>query len=1026
MKMRLRRWMVIFVIALLLCVSQPFWLSFPMLFGSSVVVGQTNDGRKAEADRLLQQGTQQRQAQQYNASLKSFEQALIIYREIKVSREVKALQGKVLQEIGHAYFQLGDNTKAIDYLQQAIAIAREIKHRLNEGVALGTLGLVYSKLQDDAKAIDYYNQSLVIAREIKDSQLETLTQTVLEVTQSRNNIRTRKAIGLYSQAIKQYNNSQFEAALQTIQQALIIYQEIRDHYNEGNILIFIGSVYRNLGNYTKPIESLEKSLAIATEIQSPQIEEYALNNLGNIYVDLGEYLKAIKYFQMYLKITRERTKNPKGEESTLNGIANAYVQLGNYISAIQYYQQAFNLARDVKNHEGEGATLNNLGLVYLYLGDYIKSMWYSQKSLAIARNTKNRRLEGSALVNLGTVYARLGNYTKALDYYKQTLILAREIKNPVMEGKTLGNIGSIHIDLGEEHKSISYYNQWLKIAQKIKDPESEGIALSGLGQAYLHLGNYIQSIYYCQQALEIFRRIKSPKDEGLVLNNLGFAFYKSGNLVAASETLTEAIQVRESLRIHLSEDNDKVSIFEQHRNSFNNLQTVFIDQNKTDAALEISERGRARAFVELIVSRLTTTSNSEVKSPTIEQMKKIATDQKATLVQYSINSDNFKIQRKLRAKESELYIWIIKSTGEIIFRKRDLKPLWQKENISLEELVENIRDSIGVRDRSIFARTNATTQSTAAKRAQFDINIFPSPDDDPGKDLQKLHEILIDPIADLLPTDPNERVIFIPQNELFLVPFPALKDAQGKYLIEKHTILTAPSIQVLGLTHERAKEVKRASVQNALVVGNPDMPSVAPKIGDEAQPLSKLPGAEKEAKAITPLLKENKLKTKLLTDKQATKAAVLELLPQAKIIHLATHGLFDNIQGLQSAIALAPSGKDNGLLTAEEILNLKLNADLVVLSACNTGRGRITGDGVIGLSRSLISAGTPSVIVSLWAVPDAPTAELMTEFYKNLLNKQKPLDKAQALRQAMLKFKDKPPKDWAAFTLIGESNQVTN
>ncbi|MCC5618019.1 CHAT domain-containing protein [Nostoc sp. CHAB 5836] len=1022
MKMGLRRWMVIFVIALLLCVSQPFWLSFPLIFGSSVVVGQTNDSRKVEADRLLQQGTQQRQAEQYNAALKSFQQALIIYREIKVSREVKALQGKVLQEIGHAYFQLGDNAKAIDYLQQAIVTAQEIKHRLNEGVALATLGLVYSKLQDDAKAIDYYNQSLVIAREIQNSQLETLAQTLLEATQSRSNARIREARLLYSQAVKQYNNSQFEAALQTFQQALIIYQEIRDRYKEGNVLNFIGVTYRKLGNYTKAIKSLEESLVIATEIQSPQIEEYALNNLGNVYVDLGDYIGAIEYFQRDLKITRERLKNPKGEENTLNNIANAYIELGDYVRAIEYYQQALTIAREAKNSEGEGATLNNLGLVYLYLGDYIKSMWYSQQSLAIAQNTKDPGLEGAARGNLGTVYSKLGNYSKAFDYYNHVLTIARKIKDPVMEGKMQGNIGSIHFDLGQWYESIKYYQQWLTSAKNIRDRQSEVGALNGLGTVYLFLEDYIQSIEYFRQALILVKEIQDRRNEGMVLNNLGFAFYKSGNLAAASETLIEAIQVRESLRSRLSEDNDKVSIFEQYRNSFGNLETVLIDQNQTDAALEISERGRARAFVELILSRLPTTSKIEVKSPTIKQIQQIAKAEKATLVQYSI----FKIQGKLRGKESKLYIWVIKPTGEIKFQQVDLKSILQKENTTLEELVENIRDSIGVRDRSIFTRTNSTSQNTTAKRDQFAIKVFPSPNDDPSKDLQKLHEILIDPIADLLPTDPNERVIFIPQNELFLVPFPALKDAQGKYLIEKHTILTAPSIQVLGLTHERAKEVKRASVQNALVVGNPDMPSVAPKIGDEAQPLSKLPGAEKEAEAITPLLEENKLKTKLLRDKQATKAAVLKLLPQAKIIHLATHGLFDNIQGLQSAIALAPLGKDNGLLTAEEILKLRLNSDLVVLSACNTGRGRITGDGVIGLSRSLISAGTPSVIVSLWAVPDAPTAELMTEFYKHLLNKQKPLDKAQALRQAMLKFKDKPPKDWAAFTLIGESNQVTN
>jgi CHAT domain-containing protein len=128
-------------------------------------------------------------------------------------------------------------------------------------------------------------------------------------------------------------------------------------------------------------------------------------------------------------------------------------------------------------------------------------------------------------------------------------------------------------------------------------------------------------------------------------------------------------------------------------------------------------------------------------------------------------------------------------------------------------------------------------------------------------------------------------------------------------------------------------------------------------------------------------------------------------------------------QGVPGAIALAPSGTgelNDGLLTSNEIFDMKLNAELVVLSACDTGRGDITGDGVIGLSRSLISAGVPSVIVSLWTIPDAPTALLMTEFYRNL--KGNP-DKAQALRQAMLTtMKQQPnPYKWAAFTLVGEA-----
>ena len=188
-----------------------------------------------------------------------------------------------------------------------------------------------------------------------------------------------------------------------------------------------------------------------------------------------------------------------------------------------------------------------------------------------------------------------------------------------------------------------------------------------------------------------------------------------------------------------------------------------------------------------------------------------------------------------------------------------------------------------------------------------------------------------------------------------------------------------------------------------------------PIMGQPPQQLKPLPQAEEEAKAIAPLLN-----TQAFIGDRATKNAIVQRLPKARWIHLATHGILDETSGLESAIALAPSGNDNGFLTAQEILSLNLNAELVILSACNTGKGRITGDGIIGLSRSLISAGVPSVIVSLWQVPDAPTAFLMKEFYQNL--KQNP-DKAQALRNAMLATmkQNSDPRNWAAFTIIGEA-----
>ncbi len=221
---------------------------------------------------------------------------------------------------------------------------------------------------------------------------------------------------------------------------------------------------------------------------------------------------------------------------------------------------------------------------------------------------------------------------------------------------------------------------------------------------------------------------------------------------------------------------------------------------------------------------------------------------------------------------------------------------------------------------------------------------------------------------------------------------------------------------------------------SALIVGNPAPIPTLPQLK-----LKLLPEAEKEAKAIAQLLQ-----TPAMIGGQATKTNILKQLPKARLIHLATHGLLEygsqngtsygEDLGIPGALALTPNThfpssplskggdeRDNGLLTADKIINLSLNAELVVLSTCSTGEGRISGDGVIELSRSFISAGTESVLVSLWSVPDAPTAELMTEFYRQL---QQNNHKAQSLRDAMLKLvKQYPdtPKNWAAFTLIGEA-----
>ncbi|MEG4227568.1 CHAT domain-containing protein [Microcoleus sp. N9_B2] len=402
--------------------------------------------------------------------------------------------------------------------------------------------------------------------------------------------------------------------------------------------------------------------------------------------------------------------------------------------------------------------------------------------------------------------------------------------------------------------------------------------------------------------------------------------------------------------------------------------------------------GRTRAFAELLQENLLTTdlaTNEVTSTLSIPRVQQIAQQKNSTIVEYSIiDSDN-------------LYIWVIQPNGNITHRAANLEPLNQQK-LSLKQIILKTRVSIGVDE----------TDDEGNK-----IQMEPNSSIETQRRLLKiLHQILIEPIADLLPTDPDSLVIFIPHYELFLVPFTALQSANNRYLIEDHTILTAPSIQVLEQTSQHQENIKGLR-QAALIVGDP---TIAAKFQKNPYKLRQISRAKEAAEAIAAILG-----TAAISGKNATKAAILDQMLNTRIVHLSAHGLLDDFQGsgIPGTIILAASGDDDGALNAAEILKLKLNSELVVLSACSTGRGTITGDGVNGLSRCFILAGVPSIIVSLWNMGVISAKLLMIEFYQNLARGD---NRAAALRYAMLTTKERFPSPiaWAAFTLIGETESL--
>jgi CHAT domain-containing protein/Tfp pilus assembly protein PilF len=719
------------------------------------------------------------------------------------------------------------------------------------------------------------------------------------------------------------------------------------------------------------------------------------------YLD-NQFTPALQSWQKSLEIYQKLGKR-QAEGAALSNLGLVYEARGNYLKAIKNYKKSLLIAQEIEDRKGQGYVFLNLGNVYCNLGQYNPALNLYQQGLEIAQELPEISLDVSVFNNLGNIYQILGDLNRAIDFFYKGLRKAQVIKNYQIEANIYGNLGWVHYLQGEYDLAIDNYKQSLKIKREIGDSRGEVHTISRLGLLYGDLGELDRAIEHHQRGLAISREIEYATGELDTLKNLGEAYLISGNLQEAQQNLYNAIKLGEFLRLQLSElEETKVTFFETQDLTYRILQKVLIFQNKIQEALEISERGRSRELVELLSGKLreTTESGFLVAHTSIEQIIKIAKQQCATIVEYSIIYDKFRVEKKLQIKESELFIWVIQPTGVVNFRKVNLKSLWQEDKTTLADLVAMTRESIGVRGRDAVRVRKMTSKDIDNQR------------------LKQLYDKLIQPIADCLPQNENEKVIFIPHESLFLVPFPALQDTRGNYLIEQHTILTVPSIEILNLTRQRCQQVKIAAKKEVVVVGNPKMPKVFVDIGQPLEQLRPLPGAKREAEIIAEILN-----TTAITGDIATKISILPKLFEARIIHFATHGILNYSEGLDvpGAIALAPSESDDGVLSAVEILNLKLNAELVVLSACDTGKGLLTGDGVTGLSRSLIVAGVPSIIVTLWAVPDNPTADLMAIFYQNL---SKGLDKAQALRQAMLTImKQHPnsPKTWAAFTLIGEA-----
>ena len=715
----------------------------------------------------------------------------------------------------------------------------------------------------------------------------------------------------------------------------------------------------------------------------------------------SDFTSARNFFELELNEAKQ-TGDKHREGAAYTNLGNAYRSLGDYKKAIEFHQQSLSIAKGIGDKGAEGGVYGNLGSVYGCLGDYKKEIEFQGQSLSIAKEIGHKATEQNAYTNLGTAYRNLGDYKEATEFHQQSLSIAKEIGDKRSEGGAYTNLGITYDHLGDYNKAIEFYQQSLSISKEIGVTGSEGSAYNSLGIAYYHLGDYKKAIKFHQQSLSIVKEIREKALELKVHSNLGRCFQKLHDFRTAEECYESSIKVFEEMRFLLQEKDEWKICFRDQLKTYSNLWIVQLLQSKTKEALLTAERGRAQALADLMESQYGVKSTPSASKERIERITNIS-----SLVSSPMTF--------LVEAFPSVFFWVLHKGQE-----------WQctakKINHTLESLTNKMYKQIvpkqigvlqlnaGCEDRSLDDPDDETVEDLS-DRGTNDKEFTSSQAE--GDALRELYDVVIAPISHLIK---DEELIIVPDGSSFLIPYAALLDQNSRYLSERLRIRLAPSLTSLRLLSECPEE--RHCTSGALLVGDPWIETVRLKSREKQKPYTQLPCAEKGVKMIGKILN-----VEPLIGKNATKDQVLRKLNSVSLVHIAAHGSAERGEILLSPNlgSSEPPEEKDFLLTMTDVLNAKLDAKLVVLSCCHSGRGEIKAEGVVGIARAFLGAGARSVIASIWAVNDEATLVFMRHFYEHLVKGQ---STSRSLHEAMKMMQESDDfnavKYWAPFMLIGD------
>ncbi|MBV9923525.1 MAG: CHAT domain-containing protein [Acidobacteria bacterium] len=806
------------------------------------------------------------------------------------------------------------------------------------------------------------------------------------------------------------DQSDYDSALSLFGLALSITERLDFKFGTCFILNNVGDSLRHKGDYDGATAALVRSRALAEELDNAEAAARATANLALVQLLRGEHAAALASCERSIAVFEALGK--KGQVAVI---------------------------------------LHNIGSLYADQGDLDRSLEFFRRALPLREAAGDKAGLAKTLNNFGEVNARKGRTAEALDYLNRSLALKRELGDRSGISTTLNSLAHLARDRGDDAAALKGYEEALAIRQALGLKGMVAETLCDMAGLFLGRGEYERALEASERAAALSREMGALSVLWAARANAGGALRALGRKDEARRAFEEAVSIIERLRLQTAGAAPEQQLFFEDKVApYHALVELLLEEGRAGEALAFAERAKARVLLDVLsggrvsvtkamtpdelarerqltgdLAALNTKLSREhaAASPDAARLDALARGLEGARFEYE------SFEASLYSKHPELRV--LRGQAQPFDLGRDASALVGEDEALLEFAVTEGKTFLFVLTRergpakpSLNVYQLDVKQKELARDAEHFRELLEKRSYDFRKPARALYEQLLAPAAGQLKG--KTSLVIVPDAALWGLPFQALLDAQNRYLIEERAVSYAPSLSVLREMSRGRRQAARAGA-TLMAVGY-----TGAEKGEAAQAAllgpngaAPLPEAARQARELGRLYKAGE--SKVYVGEEASEDRVKRDVGRYRFVQFATHGRLDDANPMYSHVVLSPGADraEDGLLEAWEMMNLDLHADMVVLSACDTARGRTAaGEGVIGMSWALFIAGSPTTVVSQWKVESSSTTELMLDFHRNLLSAR--VSKAEALRRASLRLLRGPqdyhhPFYWAGFIIVGDA-----